>query len=211
MADKKSVSKFELPPSTKAKNFPAVKEGDFPADNLAEILAADGDPMATLKAAAKATGLSQNVFEGLVTRLRAQYQPVVRELENIHTGQLLRQLETKANMALEYLDDYALAQSSAKDLAIIVGILLEKRQLLRGEPTQIISMEERQGLDELTQQLVKDARRRGLTIDMTAEDVKVLEPSQERATRPRSGAGDGIKWKNKKAQLKAKDEIGEPR
>jgi hypothetical protein len=43
--------------------------------------------------------------------------------------------------------------------------MIEKRQLLRGEPTQIISDAERKKLHELLPLAIAEAQRRGLTLD----------------------------------------------
>jgi len=201
----------KIPPRGKAKDFVKVTEEDLDGDQLATLLEAEGDPFATLKAAGKAAGLQDKVVAGLMKRLRAQYGEVTEELKNIHSGMLAEELTKKAWMALSYLDDFSMSQMSAKDAAIVVGILLEKRQLLRGEPTQIISVEERAGLDELSKAILKETERRGLTIDMEPTDVSIVPPDMARATRPRASGNMPIKQRLEIAQNKAKDEIGEPR
>ncbi len=198
----------KIPRSSSAPgDFVQVTEKELSSDKLVTMLEAEGDPFATLQAAGKAAGLKDSVVQGLMRRLRAQYGEVTAELKNLHSGQIAQMLTDKATMALGYIDEFSLAQSSAKDCAIIVGILLEKRQLLRGEPTQIISTEERQGLDELSKALIQESGRRGLTIDMEPTNVGISVP----APRPRSTSHMKIADRNKMAQNAAKDEIGEPR
>ena len=77
----------------------------------------------------------------------------------------LELLDTNIEKALLYLDDFVLAGASAKDLAIVTGILLDKRQVLKGEPTQRISIEERGKLEDLIPMLISEAKRRGMAID----------------------------------------------
>lgn len=192
-----------------ARGIQPVKVEEVTEESLVSLLEADGDPFATLTAAAKATGLSESATRGLIRRLRAQYQPVVEELKNIHSGQLAKMLEEKAVLALSFIDGLNLSVASAKDCAIVAGILLEKRQLLRGEPTQIISTEERLGLDVLAQGITREAQRRGIVIDVESEEVQVLPPGMERATRTR--AKKDIKGQVRLMEQTAKDEIGEPR
>ena len=73
--------------------------------------------------------------------------------------------EEKLHMIRHYMDDKTMAEASARDLGLIAGVLIEKRQLLRGEPTQIISDHERRKIHELMPELVAEAKRRGLTVD----------------------------------------------
>jgi len=200
----------KIPAKTPAGDFKPVTEAELKDNQLVTILEAEGDPFATLQAAGKAAGLPSRVIDGLIKRLRAQYGAVTEELKNIHSGMLVDELTKKAWMALSYIDDYSLSQLDAKSAAIVVGILLEKRQLLRGEPTQIISHEERQGLDELARAITHESERRGLLIDLEPTEVRILEPSQKRATRPRSG-GKNIQDRKKVAMNEEKDRIGEPR
>lgn len=62
-------------------------------------------------------------------------------------------------------------RSSGKDLASIFGILIDKSQLLRGEPTQITRLEDVKKLDELGVMLQAEMKRRGKIIDITPEVV----------------------------------------
>ena len=58
-----------------------------------------------------------------------------------------------------------MAEASARDLMLGMSALVEKRQLLRGEPTQIISDLERKRLTELLPLLSFEMQRRGITYD----------------------------------------------
>lgn len=184
-------------------------------EQLADVMLEGSEPFQTMLASAKKLGLKERTIQRLVQRLRAQYQPVLSELRKFEKNQFLELLEDRAHRALEYLDDYKLSEASAKDLAILVGILLEKRQLLRGEPTQIISFEERKSLGELIPLLIKEAKKRGLeigvykTIEGEAE-VVVSPPEPERVARPRSvdtSYGQNIILKG---EVRHKAESGEP-
>ncbi len=65
----------------------------------------------------------------------------------------------------------ALARSSSKDVATIMGILVDKAQLLRGEPTQITRLQDVKKLDEVAEMLQAEMQRRGKIIDVTPEKV----------------------------------------
>jgi hypothetical protein len=107
-------------------------------------------------------------------RIQAQYTHLKEGVQRLETRDLLLQLDDKIARTLHYLDDFALSQSSAKDLAIVMGILIEKRQLLKGEPTQIISTEDRSKLINIMPLLIVEAKRRGLTIDMNPETQEAV-------------------------------------
>ncbi len=65
----------------------------------------------------------------------------------------------------------AFARSSGKDLTTMFGTLIDKRQLLRGEPTQITRLQDVKKLDELAEMLSEEMQRRGKIIDVTPEKV----------------------------------------
>ena len=183
---------------------------EISAGGLVKTLDALSDPLSSLQAAARECGLSEETAMRLVKRVKAQYQPVLQEMREFKTGELLQLLTDRAGRALEYLDDYALAASSAKDLAIITGILLEKRQLLSGEPTHILSTEDRMSLNKLAPALEAEFRRRGFLAEDRGDIIEVV------ATEVRPGVSvmrGGKKTGNvpqKLKQIAMKKEIGEP-
>lgn len=164
------------------------------------------EPYGTFVKAAEDVGLSPTVVKRMIERIKAKYQPVLGELQEVKTKDLVALLEDRAHRALLYLDDQALAKSSAKDLAIIAGITIEKRNLLRGEPTQILSVEERHTLNELIPLIVAEGERRNMTIDLNAEEVQIIPDTQ----RPRVRRRLSNKDKRKKALQDRKKETGEP-
>ncbi len=62
-------------------------------------------------------------------------------------------------------------RASARDLAAISALMIDKRQLLRGEPTQIMRVEDFRKLDELGKVLHEEMERRGMLVDVTPEPV----------------------------------------
>ncbi len=82
-------------------------------------------------------------------------------------------LEEGALKALWLLvaDEAALKSLSGKELSTVAGGLLEKRQLLRGEPTAITRFEDIKKLDEVAELLNAELQRRGKLIDVTPEKV----------------------------------------
>ena len=55
--------------------------------------------------------------------------------------------------------------------------MLDKRQLLSGEPTQIISYEAREKMDSLAEKLHMEAKRRGLVVDIDPVTQEARLPS----------------------------------
>ena len=60
-------------------------------------------------------------------------------------------------------------RASVKDLAAVAGMMVDKRQLLRGEPTQVIKIQDIRKLDEMAKALHEEMERRGLLVDVTPE------------------------------------------
>ena len=76
----------------------------------------------------------------------------------------------------EFFDDKVMAEASARDIMLGIGVMIEKRNLLRGEPTAIISDHERKKLHELLPALIAESKRRGITVEGT-----VTTKTEERA------------------------------
>jgi hypothetical protein len=184
-----------------------VTEAELRPDQLPEVLIGEADPFAGVKAAAEQAGLPVPVLERMIKRIRAQYQPVVGELKQVHTGELVKLLDDRAQRALLWMDDEVLAKSSAKDLAIIAGIMLEKRALLRGEPTQILSVDDRQSMNDLIPQVLAEAQKRGMFVDVLEGCVDVTPGHEERQWGPR--AKTSMKTKAAKHKAKVRAESGE--
>lgn len=87
------------------------------------------------------------------------------------TALFLGMVEDRLYMALKTLDSTVMAAASPKDLSAMVSMLIEKRNLLKGEPTAIVRNEHRGGLAEVAKLLLAEVARRGLTIEGMATDV----------------------------------------
>ncbi len=187
---------------------PAITDDELRPDELEDLMVGDGDPAFALINAAKQCGLDMKVTMRMLQRVKAQFQPVLGELKKVKTSEISALLDDRAHRALEYMDDYALAKSSAKDLAIIAGIMLEKRALLRGEPTQILSIEDRHNMNELLPKLLQEASKRGMFMDVIDGVVDVTPGDYERESRPRSRLSPQMNIN--KAKQRKKDDMGDP-
>ncbi len=68
-------------------------------------------------------------------------------------------------------DDKVLIEMTPKDKIGAIGTLIDKWQLLRGEPTQITRIEDIRQLDKVGQMLQAEMSRRGLIIEGTATEI----------------------------------------
>lgn len=118
-----------------------------------------------LKDALKACGLPANVSDKMIHRLRVKYTGALTEVRNLKTNEILNMLGEKIHLGLQYLDDKVFAEASARDIMTGLAQLIEKRQLLRGEPTSIISNDDRKKLSELLPALMAEGKRRGITME----------------------------------------------
>ncbi len=75
----------------------------------------------------------------------------------------------KAIAAIQYQQSLpeVVATASFRDLSSSLGILIDRRQLLKGEPTAITRFQDIRKLDELAELLNAEMQRRGKMIDVT--------------------------------------------
>lgn len=145
-------------------------EETHPAKAAAAIEAMT-DPYQGVQDAMTASGLPAQTIAALMKRLRVKYQNVTSEVRNLQTGELSEIIGKKIHLLSLYLDDKVASEASARDLAMAMAQLTEKRQLLRGEPTAIVSDHERAKLHELLPKLIAEGQRRGITIEGNAQVV----------------------------------------
>lgn len=157
---------------------------DLSDEQVATIIDEDSEAFSSFVKTAEKAGLPKEIAAGLIRRVRAMAQETTSELRTVKAKEFLDILDDRAFKALGYLDDFALANASAKDLAVIAGILLEKRQLLRGEPTAILSIDDRRSLNDLVAGMTKEAARRNMLIDNDTGEV--LIPYDDAGPRDRS-------------------------
>lgn len=138
-------------------------------EKTAEVIDLATDPYMRMADVARASKMPKPTVQALMNRIRNYYQPVVEELKRVKDGEILELLRDRTGRALGYLDDYSLSSASAKDLAITIGILIEKTQLLEGKPTQILSVEERRHINDLLPAVIQEAKRRGHIIDVSPD------------------------------------------
>src|SRR3972149_5958366 len=90
-------------------------------------------------------------------------------------NELIQQLGEKIDLALHHLNNAALAKAPARDLSNMVAAMIEKKQLLEGQPTAIVSVEHRMKMDALLEKVVKEAQRRGVVVDLNHGEFRRIE------------------------------------
>lgn len=142
-------------------------------DDMARILELIAtNPDNVVRKLAKAEGFPYLATEKFINRLRVNHVGLTNAVKTRSRAQEIETMSEKISRILDYMDDYTLANADLKDLAIAFGILAEKRQLMEGRPTQILTFEERRQMPELLGAALREAKRRGLNIDATAVEVQ---------------------------------------
>lgn len=153
--------------SVKAEAHKTVEELEpEKAAHVVEALAEGGRISQVLKEA----GFPGASGRALLDRLRRRYLPVHMEVKKLKTNELIEAIDEKLAMVLDYIDPVVLEAASASQLGVLFGILSDKRQLLRGEPTQILSVVEREKLDDLVPALMQEAKRRGQDLELVEDE-----------------------------------------
>ena len=142
------------------------------AMTMAEV-AGDDPKYKDLKDACKKAGIKPSIAAALIKRLQTgNYSIVAAEAKRLVGKDLVETLEKKMHLVTEYLDEFAVSQSPAKDLGIILNILIQNHQLLSNQPTHIIDFNSRQQLNVLLPAMIAEAKRRGVTLEATKADDK---------------------------------------
>lgn len=151
-------------------------------EQAAAFIDAVTDPFARIAQAMRETGLPPSTAEALLRRLRTRYRPVNAALRDLKTADLIRMLNERITLALEYIDEKVIAEASFRDLSLGTSALIEKRNLLRGEPTVVVDFNQRKKLNELMPAMIAEARRRGLTLE---GNYRVEPATEDTAKGPR--------------------------
>lgn len=151
-------------------------EHNDPGRAAAVIEAAGAIPgLERVKEAIAASGLPRPVADSLIRRLAVKYNGVVTAVRNLKKHELSELLGNKIHLMLSYIDDKSAADANVRDLSLGAAQLIEKKQLVDGQPTVILSDADRKRLHELLPALIAEGRRRGITIEgqVTAKEVTV--------------------------------------
>ncbi len=136
--------------------------------NRALVAVPSADALDRFKKAGVAIGYDPDTMEQLAAR--RQGRPLTAKGRvKLTDPELVAAIEARLADVFEYFDDHTLAQMSGRDLLVGAGILIDKRQLLRGEPTAITRFQDMRKMDEILESVAKELKRRGKMIDVTPE------------------------------------------
>ena len=123
------------------------------------------DPTADIEDIAKRYGMTPAMVRGLRAKVQTTLQPVPTPLRRATNARMLELIEDRQLSVMEAMTDSKLQKAGLREQVYALDRLFNIRQLLRGEPTQIVSIDDRKPLNELVPALVKAAQRRGIIID----------------------------------------------
>ncbi len=94
-------------------------------------------------------------------------------------------IDDRLARVFEYFDDHVLGKMDGRNLMVAAGILTDKRQLLRGEPTAITKFLDMRNMNEVMEMFRKEAARR--------ERLAPVDAAPEPATTPvANGGNEGV-------------------
>ncbi len=128
------------------------------------------------KAAGIKCGFDSDTMERLVARCQGG-PPSAKDRVRLDDVELLAVIDDRLVQVLEYLDHHALSKMDGRNLMVAAGILIDKRQLLSGQPTAITKFEDMRKLDEFLESASEELRRRGEgpdVIDVTPDPAAAL-------------------------------------
>ncbi len=126
------------------------------------------------KAAGIACGYDSHTMERLAARCQGR-PPSARGRFRLNDQELAAVIDDRLTRVLEYFDDHTLGKMGGRDLVVAAGILTDKRQLLRGEPTAITRFQDMRKMDEILEAVDKELKRRGKLVDVTPEAAAPAE------------------------------------
>ncbi len=113
--------------------------------------------------------------------LDGKFQTFVKGLKNGVSNELFVSLLEKGLLRAFWIMAYdasVFERLNAKELALLIGHLTETRQLLKGEPTKIVSVEDRRHWDELGVALLQEVERRNLKYDLPpGQFQEIVQPT----------------------------------
>ena len=135
--------------------------------------------VAAAEAVAREAGEAGPTEVALVDRGRSRVGVgEVAKARPLKSGEIVAMTEDVIYRAWAALDDDKLKNSTAAQIATVLGIAIDKRQILKGEATVIFGTERRKQVEEMLPALLEEARRRGIQVDLKPDEFsRVEEPA----------------------------------
>lgn len=121
--------------------------------------------------------LAQAKELGLAPRDPANEDEMQQEqLRAVQPEVLARLLEMRAESVLREITPAKIREAKLRDLTAGAKELLSMRQLIRGEPTQILATQQRDNMFRLMPQFIKEAQRRGYAFEIDGSgEIRTLK------------------------------------
>jgi hypothetical protein len=131
--------------------------------------------------------------------LDAEFMEMGEQLRVVTTPRIMALLDSRIELALMGLNEKDILTAKPYHKSLIAAMLIDKRQLLNNQPTQILSFEERAGLPELLEMVAAEFQRRGISLvppsassrEMAGRPVAILTEAAAAIERREAGAAAG--------------------
>jgi hypothetical protein len=140
-------------------------------------------PLQSIAEVAREVGMSPSAARKIAKDLDGEMLPLKRAIEEVRVEDLTKRFGTLTRDAIDAITPEKLMASNAQQLAVISGIAAEKWQLMRGQPTSRTEIGDRRQMNELLGIIAKEAKRRGIEIDVTPEGGVTAKKSPYRSAR----------------------------
>jgi hypothetical protein len=147
----------------------ALEQSD--PEKHAQAVSLLSDRFQNVAAVAKQVGISVGAATNIARDLEGDMSPLKREIAEIRLDDITKRFGTLTRDAIDAITPEKLERANAQQLAVIAGISADKWQLLRGQPTSRTEIGDRRQMNELIGIIAKEAKRRGIEIDITPEGV----------------------------------------
>ena len=107
-----------------------------------------------------------------VSKIMKASQPLAQTLRMVSTQGFIDKSGDIMDRILDSMSDDDIAKATLNQRAVTYGILAQNRLLMEGKATVIFGNDRREQVNDLTAQLMAEAKRRGVTIDATATEVE---------------------------------------
>ena len=135
-------------------------------EKAAEVMDALTDPFRrSIAQVARECGVSYDVARRLERRLATQFLPLERAVGEVKRTELREFFAQCDWRILARVTDEDIEKASLRDKMVAAGIAIDKMMALDDEPTEIHSPAELANLEELSGLLLREVKRRGISID----------------------------------------------
>jgi len=145
-----------------------AKEPELAGQIIADM---QTDPEITAGEIAQKLGISKSLVEGFMRRVKTRYLGLKEELYRVDNKGIQDLIDDRAYRLLQYLDEDLMSQGNLRDITYALDRVFNMRQLLKGEPTAILGIEDRKQLNQLVPLMLQEAQRRGIVMDGDYEVV----------------------------------------